>query len=80
VPFFVKLIALLKKHRVFAHFYRENANYKTEQLFADSFLVVNALKGLSNLAMYSYTEDEYGAVQQSLAEIITAFAKLQQVS
>lgn len=65
---------------MFSQLYKENTNYKTEQLFVDSFLVVNALKGLSNLAMSSFTEDEYGIVQQTLPDIINTFIELQKVS
>ncbi len=73
-------MSFLKKQRFFAHFYKENTNYKTEQLFVDSFLVINALKGLSNLVMCSYTEDEYGIVQQTLPDIISTFIDLQKVN
>ncbi len=73
------MIAFLKNKRVFSQLYKENTNYKTEQLFVDSFLVINALKGLSNLAMSSYTEDEYGIVQQTLPDIINTFIELQKV-
>lgn len=64
---------------MFSQLYKENTNYKTEQLFVDSFLVINALKGLSNLAMSSFTEDEYGIVQQTLPDIINTFIELQKV-
>lgn len=64
---------------MFSHIYKENTNYKTEQLFVDSFLVINALKGLSNLAMHSFTEDEYGIVQQTLPDIINTFIELQKI-
>lgn len=70
----------LQKQRIFSHFYKKNPNYKTEQLFVDSFLVILALKGLSNLVMHSYTEDEYGIVQQTLPDIINTFIELQKVS
>ena len=59
--------------------YKENKNYKTQQLFANSHIVIPALKGLSNLAMASLKEDEYGIVQQTLHEIITTFIDLQKV-
>lgn len=59
--------------------YKENKNYKTQQLFINSFIVIPALKGLSNLAMVSLKEDEYGIVQQTLPEIITTFIELQKV-
>lgn len=74
-----KLIAFLKNKRMFSQLYKENTNYKTEQLFVDSFLVINALKGLSNLAMSSFTEDEYGIVQQTLPDIINTFIELQKI-
>lgn len=64
---------------MFSILYNENANYKTQQLFVDSFLITNSLKGLSNLAIASFTEDEYGIVQQTLPEIITTFINLQKV-
>lgn len=74
-----KLMGFLKKQQMFSNIYKENKNYKTEQLFVDSFLVINALKGLSNLAMSSYTEDEYGIVQQTLPDIINTFLELQKI-
>lgn len=74
-----KLMGFLKKQHMFSNIYKENKNYKTEQLFVDSFLVINALKGLSNLAMSSYTEDEYGIVQQTLPDIINTFIELQKI-
>jgi hypothetical protein len=48
-------------------------------MFVDSFLMTNILRGLSNLAVASLNEDEYGIVQQTLADIITAFIQLQKV-
>ncbi|RNA32452.1 nucleoporin NDC1 [Brachionus plicatilis] len=73
------LIEKLKKQKYFAMIYKENKNYKTQQLFVDSFMVIASLKGLSNLVMASLKEDEYGIVQQNLAEIITTFIDLQKV-
>jgi nucleoporin NDC1 len=70
---------MVKKQRLIAYLYKENANFKVQQLFVDSFLVISALKGLSNLIAASKTEDEYGAVQQNLVEIITVFAELLKV-
>ena len=64
---------------MFSILYYENANYKAQQLFVDSFMITNSLKGLSNLSIASFTEDEYGIVQQTLADIITAFIQLQKV-
>ncbi len=63
-----------------AYIYNENPNYKTHQLFVDSFLVTNVLRGLSNMAVASLQEDEYGIFQQTLADIITVFMQLQKVS
>lgn len=48
-------------------------------MFVDSYLMTNILRGLSNLAVASLNEDEYGIVQQTLADIITAFIQLQKV-
>lgn len=73
------MLGYLKKQKLFSHFYKENPNYKTEQLFVDSFLVVNALKGLSNMAVASVNEDEYGIVQQTLPDIIHTFISLQKI-
>lgn len=69
----------LKKQKYFAMIYNENPNYKTQQLFVDSLLVINALKGLSNMAMASVKEDEYGIVQQTLPDIITTYISLLKV-
>ena len=74
-----KLVQLIKQNKIVSLFYVENPNYKKEQKFVDSFLVINALKGLSNLAMYSLDEDEYGIVQQTLPEIINTLVLLQKV-
>ena len=74
-----KLIDKLKKQKYFAMIYKENQNYKTQQLFVDSFLVINALKGLSNIAVASLKEDEYGIVQQNLADVINTFINLQKL-
>lgn len=73
------MIEKLKNQKYLAMVYKENKNYKRQQLFVDSFLVIAALKGLSNLAMVSLKEDEYGIVQQNLADIITTFIDLQKV-
>ncbi len=70
---FFKKQAFLKK------IYKENPNSKTQALFVDSFLVIQALKGLSNLAMKSFTEDQYGIVQQTLPEILITLIQLQKV-
>lgn len=75
-----KLIEKLKSQKLFAYVYAENLDYKTQRLFVDSFLVISALKGLSNLIVASLTEDEYGIVQQTLGEIITLFIDLQRVN
>ncbi len=73
------MIVYLKQQKFFATIYQENVNYKTQQMFVDSFLVINALKGLSNLVKYSYTEDEYGIVQQTLPDILYTLIQLQKV-
>ena len=73
------IINQLKKQKVFSFVYQENQNYKKHLMFMDSLLVINSLKGLSNLAMYSFTEDEYGIVQQTLPDIINTFIQLQKV-
>ena len=70
---------ILKKQKAFSYIYNENANYKTQQLFVDSFLVINAVKSLANLAMHSFGEDQYGIVQQTLPEILTQLMNLQKV-
>ena len=67
------------KHTIVRTIFSSNANYKTEQLFIDSFVVTNALKALSNLAVASYVEDEYGIVQQTLPDILNAFVGLQKM-
>lgn len=77
--FIQKLLGYLKKQRVFSHVYKKNTNYKTKQLFVDSFIVINALKGLSNMVMVSFSEDEYGIVQQTLTDIIHTFISLQKI-
>jgi hypothetical protein len=74
---FKEIVENLKKKKFFHIIYNENLNYKTEQLFIDSFLIINTLKALSNLAIASYSEDEYGIVQQTLPDIITSFVNLQ---
>jgi hypothetical protein len=74
-----KMANSFKKQKLFSYLYNENTNYKTQQLFVDSFLITNSLKGLSNLTVASFTEDEYGIVQQTLPEIITTFINLQKV-
>ncbi len=70
---------IFKKQRLVAYLYKENTNFKVQQLFVDSFLVINSLKGLSNMIAASKTEDEYGAVQQNLVEILTVFTELLKV-
>ncbi len=74
-----QIIDRLKKQRFFSWIYNENNNYRTHQMFVDSYLMTNILRGLSNLAVASLNEDEYGIVQQTLADIITAFIQLQKV-
>ena len=74
-----QIIDRLKKQRFFSWVYNENNNYRTHQMFVDSYLMTNILRGLSNLAVASLNEDEYGIVQQTLADIITAFIQLQKV-
>lgn len=74
---FQKIIGMLKKQKLFSYIYNENVNYKNQQLIVDSFLVINALKGLANLAKYSIEEDQYGIVQQTLADILSTFMNLQ---
>ena len=74
-----QIIYRLKKQRFFSWVYNENNNYRTHQMFVDSYLMTNILRGLSNLAVASLNEDEYGIVQQTLADIITAFIQLQKV-
>lgn len=71
-----QLVQKFKKQKLVAYLYNENTHYKTQQLFVDSFLVVNVLKSLSNLITASRTEDEFGVVQQNLTEIIKAFVEL----
>lgn len=73
------VVVILKKQKAFSYIYNENANYKTQQLFVDSFLVINAVKSLANLAMHSFGEDQYGIVQQTLPEILTQLMNLQKV-
>lgn len=73
------MIEKLKTYKLFAYLYAENPDYKFQRLFVDSFMVINALKGISNLVVASLTEDEYGIVQQTLCEIITLFIDLQKV-
>lgn len=73
------MIEKMKSQKLFAYVYAENPDYKLQNLFVDSFLVINALKGISNLVVASLTQDEYGIVQQSLCEIITLFIELQKV-
>ena len=41
--------------------------------------MVYALKVLSNLAVASFTEDEFGIVQQNLGEILTLLMELNKV-
>ena len=77
--FFKDLIESVMRKKLFHLIYNQNLNYKTEQLFIDSFLVINSLKALSNLAIASYNEDEYGIVQQTLPEILTSFINLQKM-
>lgn len=60
--------------------YKENTNCKTQALFVDSFLVILSLKGLSNLVMKSFSEDQYGIVQQTLPDILTTYIQLQKVN
>jgi hypothetical protein len=72
-------VDIFKKQRLVAYLYKENTNFKVQQLFVDSFLVINSLKGLSNMIAASKTEDEYGAVQQNLVEILTVFTELLKV-
>ena len=74
-----KAVAMLKKQRIIGYFYNDNPNYKTHLMFVDSFLVINALKGLSNMIAASKTEDEFGIVQQNLTDIITTFVELLKV-
>lgn len=68
-----------RNQSIIKNLYNENPNYKTNQLFVDSFLVINALKGLSNLAMASINEDEYGILQRTLPDIINTFVSLQKI-
>jgi nucleoporin NDC1 len=74
-----EIIENLKRKKIFHLIYNENLNYKTEQLFIDSFLIINTLKALSNLVIASYNEDEYGIVQQTLPEILTSLVNLQKM-
>lgn len=74
-----KVVEKMKSQKVLAGVYGENPDYKIQRLFVDSFLVVNVLKGLSNLIVASLKEDEYGIVQQNLGEILTLFIELQKV-
>jgi nucleoporin NDC1 len=69
----------IKKQKLFSWIYNENSNYKNQQLFVDSYIIINTLKGLSNMAKASLREDEYGIVQQTLPNIITIFIQLTQV-
>ncbi len=69
----------LKRSELFSKFYNQNENYKTQQLFLDSQLIIHALKALSNIAMASFSEDQYGIVQQTLPTILTTFVQLQKV-
>lgn len=73
------MIDKLKAQKLFSYLYAENPDFKYQNLFVDSFLVINALKGLSNLVVASYTEDEYGIVQQTLCDLIKLFIDLQKV-
>ena len=70
----------MKHQKIFTNIYKENPNSKTQALFIDSFLVIEALKGLSNLATKSFTEDQYGIVQQTLPDILTTLIQLQKVN
>ena len=69
----------MKCQKILTNIYKENPNSKTQTLFVDSFLVIEALKGLSNLATKSFTEDQYGIVQQTLPDILTTLIQLQKV-
>ena len=77
--FFKDMMENFKRKKIFHLIYNQNLNYKTEQLFIDSFLIINTLKALSNLTIASYNEDEYGIVQQSLPEILTSLMSLQRM-
>lgn len=63
-----------------AKLYNENPNYKIQQLFIDSLVVIDTLKALSNIIGASFTEDEYGIVQTTLPDILTTFIELQKVN
>lgn len=69
----------LKQNKFFSKFYRENSNYKSQQLFTDTILVINAIKALSNLTASSFKEDQYGIVQNNLPEILTTFIQIQKI-
>lgn len=77
--FLLKFVNYLKNQKLLSRIYKENQNSKTQALFADSFIIIQALKGLSNLVMKSFTEDQYGIVQQTLPDILTTFIQLQKV-
>ena len=73
------LADMFKKQKFLATIYKENTNSKTQSLFVDSFIVSQALKGLSNLTMKSFTEDQYGIVQQTLPDLLTTLIHLQKL-
>jgi nucleoporin NDC1 len=77
------LTSLLKRTRdnlrntpFFHYFLSEFPGAKSQELFFDSKLQVWAITGISQLAVTSYTEDQYGVVQRTLPHILSTLIVL----
>ncbi|XP_074643147.1 nucleoporin NDC1-like isoform X2 [Tubulanus polymorphus] len=73
-----KLLAALKKHPLAEFFLAEIAYMQSRKLFANAQLQIWASDALTALVVASYSEDEYGVVQQWLPDILASLLTLQE--
>ncbi|XP_070564335.1 nucleoporin NDC1-like [Ptychodera flava] len=75
----MSVLEKMKKKPIIAYFINPLPEAASKQIFADAQIQIWALTALSRLVAASYSEDEFGVVQKSLADILTALLTLQKV-
>ncbi|XP_064399043.1 nucleoporin NDC1-like [Halichondria panicea] len=70
------LVEAIKRKPFFIHFLSTLPGSDEQTLYSDSRLIVCAVRGLSELAVASYTQDQYGVVQRSLGQVVSSLIHL----